>query len=579
METTNRLTVENSLYVSFQVVSSNITIAEGRKLFHDSCLVLIIAEDIIVKGLLFSWDLDREGLDPNISIQEIAHRDFSVMSDNILNQDLEVLLPKLHQQTIVILTADKRILGILDLGLISMDLNKLVRVSDARLNTLVETLDDAVCIINEQDEVIHWNKRAEKLYNIKKKEILGQKINKYFSNLVVTKTLRGKDSVSFEHHQPCEDTHVLISSNPIKLNKRIVGALSVERDITDIAQLYQKLTQVNSQVQELKNKINYLKSEDDSFKQIVGQNRKLLELIAIAQKVAATNVVVLLRGESGTGKDLFAWAIHSASQRADKPYIVVNCAAIPATLFESEVFGYEAGAFTGANKSGKVGLFESAHGGTLFLDEVGELPLDLQVKLLQVLQNKRFYRVGGSKPVQIDVRFITATNRNLEEMIAKSLFREDLFYRLNVVPIKIPSLRERREDIPDLSYRFIQEYNQQYGKQITAIDPGVMTIMLGYHWPGNIRELKNCIEQMVIMAEDNMITEDIMPAALISLKQSSKETYKDGLTLASEQTEREFIENILKQTKGNISKTSKILGIPRSTLYYKMNHLGITLKE
>jgi transcriptional regulator with PAS, ATPase and Fis domain len=295
----------------------------------------------------------------------------------------------------------------------------------------------------------------------------------------------------------------------------------------------------------------------------------------MAKKVAGTSAPVLIRGESGTGKELFARAIHETSDRASQPFIVVNCGAIPVTLFESEVFGYEAGAFTGASKGGKIGLFERANGGTLVLDEVAELPLDMQVKLLRVLQNKMFYRVGGSTAVNIDVRFISATNRNLEEMLNKGLFREDLYYRLNVVNLEVPPLRDRKDDLPVLVYQFIQEYSLMYNKTITRLDPEVMTSLVAYSWPGNIRELKNIIERMVILTDGEVITPEYIPAVITS-HQAKPESLAHNLTVVTEQTERALIVETLKLAKDNRAKTAKLLGIPRSTLYYKMRQLGIT---
>jgi transcriptional regulator with PAS, ATPase and Fis domain len=248
---------------------------------------------------------------------------------------------------------------------------------------------------------------------------------------------------------------------------------------------------------------------------------------------------------------------------------------IPPSLFESEIFGYESGAFTGADKRGKMGIFELTDNGTLFMDEIGELPLDMQVKLLRVLQDGIFFRVGGSTPIKVDVRIIAATNRSLEDMMANGTFREDLYYRLNVVSLEIPPLRERREDIPELVYLFLQEFSQLYSKHITKLEPGVMATFLAYAWPGNIRQLKNVIERMVILTEGDTVPETAIPDTLKVNSRQDQISSTVGLASVTEQTERELIIRTLKQVNGNRSEAARMLGIPRSTLYYKMHQLGI----
>ncbi|RYD04552.1 hypothetical protein N752_14360 [Desulforamulus aquiferis] len=347
------------------------------------------------------------------------------------------------------------------------------------------------------------------------------------------------------------------------------------RDVTEIVQLNQKLSQASYQVQRLEQEIIQFTADRNPFASIKGHHRRLMEVINVARKVATTNAAVLIRGESGTGKELVAKAIHQTSTRNEKPFNVINCAAIPRSLFESEMFGYEGGAFTGADKRGKQGIFELSDGGTLFLDEIGELPPEMQVKLLRVIQDGIFFRVGGSVPVKVDVRLIAATNRYLEEMINKGEFREDLYYRLNVVSLELPPLRERREDIPELVYLFLQEFSQLYNKQITKLEPGVMATFLSYSWPGNIRQLKNVIERMVILSEGDTVPESAIPDSLRVTSQQDQIGTTIGLASVTEQTERDLIVRTLKQVNGNRSEAARMLGIPRSTLYYKMHQLGI----
>ena len=320
-----------------------------------------------------------------------------------------------------------------------------------------------------------------------------------------------------------------------------------------------------------------------SFENIIGVSGKMQEIFKKIIKVASTEATVLIRGESGTGKELIARAIHFQSLRADKNLIEINCASIPETLLESELFGHEKGAFTGAYKS-KKGKFELAHKGTLFLDEIGELPLGVQAKLLRFLQDRNFTRVGGIENVEVDVRLIAATNKNLEQAMENSLFREDLYYRLNVIPITIAPLRERPEDIGPLIDFFIKKYVEKNQRTIKGISPETMNILLQYSWPGNIRELENTIENAVVMTDSNFIDIKDLPAFLQSQtakeSQSSavipkvggdKVSFKDQLVVC----EREIIRRALKEANGNKTHAARKLGFSLRTLRNKIRKLNL----
>jgi two-component system response regulator AtoC len=322
----------------------------------------------------------------------------------------------------------------------------------------------------------------------------------------------------------------------------------------------------------------------------VGESPAMKAIFEIVAKVAESPSTVLITGESGTGKELVAQALHRGSSRRDKPLIKVNCAAIPKDLVESELFGYEKGAFTGAVGS-KPGRFELADGGTLFLDEIGEVPLEMQVKLLRALQESEFERVGGIKTIHVDVRLITATNRDLKALIAEGRFREDLFYRLNVVPIALPPLRERKEDIPLLIDHFIKKYNRRLGKKIERIEEEAVQILLGYSWPGNIRELENLMERSVLFAEDRTILAASLPDALReraaipvplaavgplgSIAAPSGASMKEIVRQAQAELEKELITRALEETHGNVTRAAKRLQISRKSLQVKMKELGL----
>ncbi len=322
---------------------------------------------------------------------------------------------------------------------------------------------------------------------------------------------------------------------------------------------------------ELKEEVSYLREELERSlgKPIIGKSQGLMKILETVNRVARTNATVLILGESGTGKELVANAVHYNSNRKNKPYIKINCGAIPEKLIESELFGYEKGAFTGAS-SRKIGRVERANGGTVFLDEVGELPLQLQVKLLRVLQEKEIDRIGGAEPIKVDVRIIAATNRDLLAMVEEGIFREDLYYRLNVIPVQIPPLRERKEDIPMLADYFLRLYANEIGRGRITLQKVAMDKLIEYPWRGNIRELQNVIERMVILSNEEVIRSSDLPRELL-LKEEINNSYQlpeEGINL--DELEKDLIMQALQRTENNQTKAARLLGISRHTLIYRM---------
>ena len=301
------------------------------------------------------------------------------------------------------------------------------------------------------------------------------------------------------------------------------------------------------------------------FEEIVGRSAALKRILGQVEVVAPTNATVLILGETGTGKELVARAVHRMSPRRDRPFITLNCAAIPTGLLESELFGYERGAFTGA-LSQKIGRFEMAHRGTLFLDEVGDIPLDLQPKLLRALQEKAFERLGGTKTIPIDVRLVAATNRNLTQMMGDKLFRSDLYYRLKVFPITTPPLRDHPEDIPILARHFTQKYAGKMNKQIDKIPSDTMRALVSWPWPGNVRELENFIERAVILSRGPNLRAPLAEIRADAMEPAGNSTL--------EQVEREHIIRVLRETGGVVSKAATRLGMPRTTLNAMMRKVG-----
>ncbi|MBO4404486.1 MAG: sigma-54-dependent Fis family transcriptional regulator [Treponema sp.] len=316
--------------------------------------------------------------------------------------------------------------------------------------------------------------------------------------------------------------------------------------------------------------------DNQAFASMTGKSPAMLKIQELIKKVADSKASVLITGESGVGKELVARAIHKLSSRRNKDLISVHCAALSENLIESELFGYEKGAFTGADRL-KKGRFELAHGSTVFLDEIGEINQNVQIKILRVLQEKKFERVGGEETLEVDVRVVAATNRNLEDEVKKGNFREDLYYRLNVVHIHVPPLRERKEDISLLIQRFLDEFNAENGKNITSIENRAKAAMLKYDWPGNIRELRNCIESAVVMSDGKEITLDDLPPSVSNAASSPSVVIPLGVTL--EEAEKTYMLESLAVNRNNKSKTAESLGIGRKTLQRKLSEWGMEDKS
>jgi len=384
---------------------------------------------------------------------------------------------------------------------------------------------------------------------------------------------------------------------PIKEGRKVIGALSVDRvfegsapleeDVrlltvvsTLIAQKVSVLESIAREQERLKEENLRLRKELNkkySFSNIVGNSRKMQEIFYLITQVAKSNANVLLLGESGTGKELVANAIHYNSLRATKPFIKVNCAALPENLVEAELFGYERGAFTGANRE-KAGKFELAHAGTIFLDEIGSLALESQGKLLRVLQEKELERLGGTQVIKVNIRLIAATNKDLARSVEQGTFREDLFYRLNVYPIYLPALREREADILLLADYFLEKYAEEYQKDIKRISTPAIEALTQYHWPGNVRELENCMERAVLLCDDQVIHSYHLPPTLQTAQETGTQQTQ-SLTDAVERYERELLIDALKSSRGNMRQAAMALRTTERIFGYKVKKYGIDPKR
>jgi two-component system response regulator AtoC len=353
------------------------------------------------------------------------------------------------------------------------------------------------------------------------------------------------------------------------------GFISKPLDFKEICQTIKNAAAV-SDLYEQNKELQASLNQNIIIKGVIGVTPKMQKVLEIIRKVVNYDVTVLISGESGTGKELIAHAIHHNSARRNGPFLKLNCAALPEALLESELFGYEKGAFTGALNT-KPGRFELAREGTLFLDEICDTSLAMQAKLLRVLQEKEFERVGGTQTIKADVRIVCATNKNIKEEVEAGKFRADLFYRLNVVNIELPPLRERKEDIPAIVFYIIKELNQSLGKNYLSVSDDAMQCLVNYKWPGNIRELKNILERAMLLGDGNVITTTLLPEEIINLKYSS-DNFKISTNSSLEELEKKKIEEVLQQCLWNQTKASEMLGIHRNTLREKMKKYNIREK-
>lgn len=440
------------------------------------------------------------------------------------------------------------------------------------LNSIFQDSYDGISIVNKHGTVTRLNKAFERLTGLKIKHVLGvnlykiKKEGRYFDPTVALKVLEtGKPVTILQKYSTGKE--IMAIGNPVfDETGKVIGVVVNLRDVTELKQLEEKLRKTQELNAQYLFEMENLRKKYTSEHCLVFKSKEMENIIELATRVSIVESPVLIHGESGVGKEIIANLLHHLNTKRKKaPLIKVNCGAIPKELMESEFFGYEAGAFTGASRSGKPGLFELANKGTIFLDEIGELPLGLQVKLLRVLQEQEVTRLGGVKTIKLDVRVVAATNRDLEPMIKENSFREDLFYRINVIPIRIPSLRERKDDIAPLLFHFLDIYNKKYDLKKSLSDE-VVECLIKYEWPGNVRELINLIERLVVTTDDQQIYLENLPHRYRT--QTNSNFYRVGqmnLSAAIEDLERYLVNQALKSNKSTY-KAAKVLGVSQSTV-------------
>jgi propionate catabolism operon transcriptional regulator len=437
------------------------------------------------------------------------------------------------------------------------------------LKSIIDFAYEGIIGIDVEGKIIAFNPIAAKLVGCNPDEVIGKKINDVIKNTEMFRVLRTGVS-ELEELQDLGDVKILTNRIPIIVNGEVRGAVATFQELEKIQKAERQIRK------QLYSKGHVAKTH---FNNIIGKSKAMRQAKARAREFSQVDSTVLILGETGTGKELFAQSIHNASHRADKPFVAINCAALPENLLESELFGYVEGAFTGARKGGKPGVFELAHSGTIFLDEISEMSQKLQARFLRVIQEKEVVRLGDDKVIPVDVRVIAATNRELYKMVKESKFREDLYYRLNVLELKLPPLRERKDDIPDIATFFINEKSRELGLKNINISKEALNKLTQYSWPGNVRQLENIIERALVLCSGSEIDPDIIEEEI-----NRQEIYDDKRTVAIKSVgelgegllknvEGGVILKVLKETGGNKTLAARRLGISQTTLWRRLKQL------
>lgn len=450
------------------------------------------------------------------------------------------------------------------------------KLTIADYKAVLDNIDDGIFIVDKKGIILDVNKAVEKNGGKRTDELIGRDIDDlvregYCTEFVSKHVIEsGKAETLVQHTK--DDKELLVTGKPYYKNGELEMVIACERDVTELANIKNRILKIKSLNEKYKEELDYLRTVNEKKQEIIFASPKMKKSVEIARKVAKLDTTVLIYGESGTGKEVFASYICRESLKRDRPFIKVNCGAIPENLLESEMFGYVDGAFTGAKKTGKTGYFGMANGGTIFLDEINELPYNLQVKLLRVIQEREMMPVGSDEPVKLDIRIIAATNKDLKQLVNEEKFREDLYYRISVVSITIPPLRERKEDISLLAVHFMNKFNKKYGIN-KKLSRKAYKDFLKYDWPGNVRELENTIESLIAIAENDTISEEDVKTAL--LKNDERECIIENFEITGTIDEmiKAYEAEILSRAYekyGNTEKMAEVLGTTRSTINRKI---------
>jgi len=451
------------------------------------------------------------------------------------------------------------------------------------LNRIFDPIPVPIILINKYTEILMINQPFAEYLNESREAIMGHKVCDVDPNSKFPRVFKTKKPEIYQKHKFINGHTAIVHRIPVLDDEGEIlygFGIVIFDDVKTLQEMIDKNKLLEGKLMVYQQELKSIRGAKYSWETIIGNSLPLQNVKELASKAAQTDSNVLIVGESGTGKELFAHAIHNDSKRFDGPFVKINCAAIPKDLLESELFGYEEGAFTGAKKNGKIGKFELSNGGTIFLDEIGDMPLDMQVKILRVLQEKEIERIGGTKTIPINSRIIAATNRDLEKSIREKKFREDLYYRLNVVNIEVPPLRDRRDDLEVLTLNLMEKISSNLGRYISNITVEALDCLKQYNWPGNIRELENIIERAINLTDTETIELQHLPLFMIAYSDSEEEDLLEGplpssLKAAVEEVEKSTIIKSLKAVGYNKLKAAKILGISRTSLYEKIEKYQI----
>ncbi|MGM7701626.1 sigma-54 interaction domain-containing protein [Pseudalkalibacillus sp. Hm43] len=443
---------------------------------------------------------------------------------------------------------------------------------------ILDSLQDDIVVTDRNGVIVKVSDSTGLIYGVKSKDLIGRSVYELeqeglFSPLATPLVLEEKKKVTFVQ-MTNENKKLLVTGVPVfNESGEIYKVVSYSHDVTELMEMKNYMENLEGEMERVKNELEILRNRFNQIGGIISKSPRMEQVLKTSIQVASVDANVLILGESGVGKSMLAQFIHKKSHRKEGPFIEVNCGSIPDQLFEAEFFGYEAGAFTGANRKGKVGLVELAEGGTLFLDEVGELPIEQQVKVLKLIQEKQFYRVGGTRPRFVNFRLIAATNKDLLEAVNAKQFRKDLYFRLNVVPITIPSLKERQEDILPLIEMYLKRFSEKYDRMRTINDEA-MRLLLNAEWEGNVRELMNVIERLVVTSGTTVISPEYLPESIRTREASYSDETEGTLKTIMDEVE----ENILRKARiryGTTTKIASALGISQPTVVRKLNKYKI----
>ena len=586
MSSTKDFSVEKWMQQDFQFVRSNDTITETVKLLikisKDELPVLDGKQMIGIVKLTDCIQWIQQKSDKSMLVHMIV-------TNSINKGSMKTTMNELQDIPFYVTTEQDGVLvGIIDkpeLFAFQKFLKQQLKESQQLIEWFRLSFDTAyegIAIVDENGVIQMFNDTYSRFVGVSKEEAIGQLAENVIENTRLPVVLKTGVPERNQVHR-LQGQNLVVHRMPIWKQGRVIGAVGmlIHEGISDIYKILERFDQKDSAVKPLFSKP---KKKQIRFEDILGESQTISKTKKMARKAAGSKASVLITGESGVGKEQFARAIHDTGITKNGPFISVNCAAIPDNLLESELFGYAEGAFTGAKKNGKAGKFELANHGTLFLDEIGDMSLLTQVKILRVLQEREIERIGGTHPIPVDFRLIAATNKDLKQMVREGTFREDLYHRLHVIPIHIPPLRFRKQDIPLIVEEHLQKLCQMYGAKEKTLDKEVLRLMFHYNWPGNVRELINVLERLFALSDDVHIRAKDLPEEFYYRDMEQKKLVpmiqslpakQEAMKVVREEEERGLIERVLKEAKGNKSKAAALLGISRATLYNKLSRFKI----